>query len=116
MILFRHEICHNQTTKMSQKWSYRAKNSTLRAIKKAGFNEQTFPNLTDIIMVTEPEAAAIYTARHLKEDKKTEFLKVSFVSSLCCHSFIWSLLDHVFARPYIPSSILIPNPRTRPVL
>ena len=27
-------------------------------------------------MVTEPVAAAIYTARHLKEDKQTEFLKV----------------------------------------
>ncbi|CZR64187.1 uncharacterized protein PAC_14084 [Phialocephala subalpina] len=65
------------------KWSYRAKNSTLRAIKKAGFNEQTFPNLTDIIMVTEPEAAAIYTARHLKEDKKTEFLKLGECFVLC---------------------------------
>lgn len=28
-------------------------------------------------MVTEPEAAAVYTARHLKKDKKKEFLKVS---------------------------------------
>ena len=30
-----------------------------------------------MILVTEPEAAALYTARHLKEDKNTEFLKVS---------------------------------------
>jgi hypothetical protein len=28
-------------------------------------------------MITEPEAAAIFTARHLKEDKKEEFLKVN---------------------------------------
>lgn len=81
MITFPKPIFQNHDTKSFQKWSYRAKNSTLRAIKKAGFNEQTFPNLTDIIMVTEPEAAAIYTARHLKEDKKTEFLKVCFVAS-----------------------------------
>lgn len=51
-------------------------NSTYRVIKKAGFNEETFPSLNEIITVTEPEAAAIFTARYLKEDKKTEFLKV----------------------------------------
>jgi molecular chaperone DnaK (HSP70) len=60
------------------RWSYRAQNSTLRAIRTAGFNEQTFPNLVSIMMVAEPEAAAIYTARYLKEDKRTEFLKASF--------------------------------------
>jgi hypothetical protein len=33
-------------------------------------------------MITEPEAAAIFTARHLKEEKKQEFLKASkFISS-----------------------------------
>lgn len=45
---------------------------------RAGFNKKTFPNLKDVMMVSEPEAAAIYTARHLKEDKETEFLHVSF--------------------------------------
>jgi hypothetical protein len=48
----------------------------LRAIRQAGFNEKTFTNLGDMILVTEPEAAALYTARHLKEEG-TEFLKVS---------------------------------------
>jgi hypothetical protein len=43
----------------------------------AGFNKAIFPNLRDIIMVTEPEAAAIYTARYLKEDTGREFLKAS---------------------------------------
>jgi hypothetical protein len=32
-----------------------------------------------MILVTEPEAAAIYTARYLKEDKKTDFLKASIL-------------------------------------
>jgi hypothetical protein len=49
---------------------------TLRAIREAGFNKTAFPNLNNYYMVTEPEAAAIYTARYLKEDKKQEFLKV----------------------------------------
>ncbi|PVH78397.1 hypothetical protein DL98DRAFT_590324 [Cadophora sp. DSE1049] len=64
-------------------WSYQAKNSTIRAMTRAGFNEQSFPNLIDIIMVTEPEAAAIYTARHLKKDKKKEFLKTKEHFILC---------------------------------
>ncbi|KUJ14621.1 actin-like ATPase domain-containing protein [Mollisia scopiformis] len=65
------------------RWSYRARNSTIRAIKEAGFNELTYPNLENIIMVTEPVAAAIYTARHLKEDKKVEFLKEGECFVLC---------------------------------
>jgi hypothetical protein len=54
-----------------------AKNSTIRAIRAAGFNETNFPNLQELIMVTEPEAAAVYTARVLKKDLGGEFLKVS---------------------------------------
>jgi hypothetical protein len=46
-------------------------------VKRAGFDNATFPNLRDIIMVTEPEAAAVYTARYLKEDTGREFLKES---------------------------------------
>jgi hypothetical protein len=30
-------------------------------------------------MITEPEAAAIFTARHLKEEKQEEFLKASIL-------------------------------------
>lgn len=33
-------------------------------------------------MVSEPEAAAIYTARYLNEDKKREFLKASLLAQL----------------------------------
>ena len=52
-------------------------NSTFMAVSRAGFNSETFPNLRDIILVNEPEAAAIYTARYLKEDKGREFLQAS---------------------------------------
>ncbi|KAL2073566.1 hypothetical protein VTL71DRAFT_10892 [Oculimacula yallundae] len=64
-------------------WSYQAQNSTIRAMTKAGFNEESFPNLRDIILVTEPEAAAIYTARYLKKDKKKDFLKIKEYFVLC---------------------------------
>ena len=43
---------------------------------RAGFNDQTFPQLQDMLLVTEPEAAAIYTARHLKEVYGVDFLRV----------------------------------------
>jgi hypothetical protein len=33
-------------------------------------------------MVSEPEAAAIYTARYLNKDKKKEFLKASLLDQL----------------------------------
>jgi hypothetical protein len=59
-----------------------AKNSTLRAIRNAGFNEEAFPHLREFIMVTEPEAAAVYTARYLKETMGREFLKVQFLTFL----------------------------------
>lgn len=36
----------------------------------------TFPKLESIIFVTEPEAAAIYTARYLKGSMGQDFLKV----------------------------------------
>jgi len=43
---------------------------------KAGFNNENFPRLNNMILVTEPEAAAIYTARYLKEVMGQDFLKV----------------------------------------
>jgi len=67
---------------MKQNWSYRAKNATYRAVVDAGFNKEFFPRLDDFLFVTEPEAAAIYTARYLKEDQRVEFLKV-IAASIC---------------------------------
>jgi len=51
-------------------------NSTYRALRKAGFNQESFPKLKEIIFVTEPEAAAIYSARYLKDTMGQDFLKV----------------------------------------
>ncbi|KAH7078751.1 hypothetical protein BKA63DRAFT_591475 [Paraphoma chrysanthemicola] len=56
-------------------WSYRARNSTLKAIRNAGFNERNFPQLGRYIMVSEPEAAAIYTARYMQEQAATSLKK-----------------------------------------
>ncbi|KAF8851719.1 hypothetical protein BDZ45DRAFT_730704 [Acephala macrosclerotiorum] len=64
-------------------WGYRAKNSTFRALRKAGFNEDNFPQLSKMLLVSEPEAAAIYTARHMKEKMGKDFLRVGECFVLC---------------------------------
>ncbi|PVH79969.1 hypothetical protein DL98DRAFT_588754 [Cadophora sp. DSE1049] len=56
-------------------WGYRAKNLTFRALTNAGFNKDTFPLLGDVMLVSEPEAAAVYTARFLKEYYGADFLR-----------------------------------------
>jgi hypothetical protein len=45
-------------------------------VRKAGFNETNFPKLREIKFVTEPEAAAMFTARYFKEEKKDHILRV----------------------------------------
>lgn len=57
-------------------WSQKAMNSTYRAVTAAGFNNETFKELREVIFVTEPEAAAMFTARWEKEAKGKEFLRV----------------------------------------
>ncbi|KAH8730936.1 Hsp70 family protein [Phaeosphaeriaceae sp. PMI808] len=47
-------------------WSDRAKDRTLEAVNKAGFNSLEFPQLKDTIMVSEPEAAAVYTIENMR--------------------------------------------------
>ncbi|KAI1684350.1 hypothetical protein KJE20_06855 [Pyrenophora tritici-repentis] len=47
-------------------WSDSAKNSTLQAVNKAGFNDTELPQLKRTILTTEPEAAAIYTIQSLR--------------------------------------------------
>jgi molecular chaperone DnaK (HSP70) len=55
-------------------WSDAAKNSTYRAVMRAGFDQ--FPKLKDVMMITEPEAGALYAARFLKDEMGKDFLKV----------------------------------------
>ncbi|OAL29037.1 hypothetical protein AYO22_02473 [Fonsecaea multimorphosa] len=69
--------------KKLQEWSYRAKNSTFRALTNAGFNEEYFPRLASVIFITEPEAAATYTARYLKDEIQQIFLKPNSCFILC---------------------------------
>ncbi|KAL1604233.1 hypothetical protein SLS59_004027 [Nothophoma quercina] len=48
-------------------WTDLAKDRTLQAIDKAGFNKLEFPQLTQQpILITEPEAAALYTIKTLR--------------------------------------------------
>jgi molecular chaperone DnaK (HSP70) len=61
---------------MEKDWSYMAMNSTYRALTKAGFNREKFPNLHDVMFITEPEAAALYTARHYRDEMSQDFLEV----------------------------------------
>jgi len=65
-------------------WSYRAKNATYRAITEAGFNRTTFKELRDILLIMEPEAAAVYTARFLKEKRAVDNLLKEGESFVLC--------------------------------
>ena len=47
-------------------WSDSAKDTTLKAINKAGFNKSELPELKRTVLATEPEAAAIYTIQSLR--------------------------------------------------
>lgn len=57
-------------------------NATFRAATKAGFNQESFPGLKDVLFVTEAEAAAIYVVRYLKETEGQNFLKVRSLGDL----------------------------------
>jgi hypothetical protein len=56
-----------------------AMNSTYRALMKAGFNRSNFPKLQDVMFITEPEAAAIYTARHYRDELAQVTLQVCLI-------------------------------------
>jgi hypothetical protein len=53
-------------------WSDSAKNSTLQAVYKAGFDTTFFPMLKRTMLTTEPEAAAIYTMQSLRGSVQEE--------------------------------------------
>jgi hypothetical protein len=46
-------------------WSDEAKNLTFRALIKAGFSQRYFKNLKGTLLISEPEAAALYCAKVL---------------------------------------------------
>jgi len=47
-------------------WTDAAKDRTLQAVRRAGFNSSMFPMLKRTVTTTEPEAAAIYTIGSLR--------------------------------------------------
>jgi hypothetical protein len=51
-------------------------------VRNAGFNETTFPKLNKYLMVTEPEAASIFTLRHMQEED-SKILKNNQCFILC---------------------------------
>lgn len=53
-------------------WSDAAKDRTIQAIRKAGFNESKFPKLEKTMITTEPEAAAVYTIQSLRGSVQDE--------------------------------------------
>ena len=61
-------------------WSDQAKDRTFRAISQAGFGKKPSPRLQDVILVSEPEAAALYTVKTLRAQGGDGFLVVSVFS------------------------------------
>ena len=57
-------------------WSDAAKDATLQAFAKAGFNATDLPELKRIILITEPEAAAIHTIQSLRGGVQDEQLTI----------------------------------------
>ncbi|KAF1950892.1 Hsp70 family protein [Byssothecium circinans] len=57
-------------------WSDAAKDRTMQAVSKAGFNQVMFPQLKRIVTTTEPEAAALYTIKYLQGSVQDEQLAI----------------------------------------
>jgi hypothetical protein len=64
-------------------WSDSAKDRTLQAVPKAGFNENDLPMLKRIVTITEPEAATIYTMKSLRGTVQEADLQVNDGFVLC---------------------------------
>ena len=60
-------------------WSEAAINRTFRAVTEAGFNADHFPNLREIVMLSEPEATALSIAKTIRTRFGERPLVVSFV-------------------------------------
>ncbi|KUJ09631.1 uncharacterized protein LY89DRAFT_274643 [Mollisia scopiformis] len=62
-------------TTPAQQWSYKGENSLFRAVREAGFNNESFPSLGDTIIVAESDAAAIWSIRNMREQQGNESFK-----------------------------------------
>lgn len=64
-------------------WSDAAKDRTLQAFEKAGFNPCEFPLLKAPILTTEPEAAAIHTIKTMRGSTQDKALAVGDGFTVC---------------------------------
>jgi hypothetical protein len=64
-------------------WSDAAKDRTLQAFQKAGFNSREFPLLQRQIVTTEPEAAAIHTIKGMRGTVQEKSLSVGDGFMVC---------------------------------
>ncbi|KAJ4412725.1 hypothetical protein N0V91_000487 [Didymella pomorum] len=81
--VLREQVATDIVVTIPTDWSYMAMNSTFRAMTKAGFNRENFPRLEDVMFITEPEAAALYTARHYRDELGERFLQENQYFILC---------------------------------
>ncbi|KAF2867014.1 Hsp70 family protein [Massariosphaeria phaeospora] len=64
-------------------WSDAAKDRTLQAVSKAGFNQSELPQLKQTLTTTEPEAAAIYTIKQLQGSVQAAQLNIGDGFVIC---------------------------------
>jgi len=64
-------------------WSDAAKDSTLGAVRLAGFDTSSFPQLKRTVLATEPEAAAIYTIKTMRGTAQDQDLKLGDSFIIC---------------------------------
>jgi molecular chaperone DnaK (HSP70) len=64
-------------------WSDAAKDSTLQAVRRAGFSKECFPSLDKTLLATEPESAAIYTIRTLRGTTHDQQLAINDGFIIC---------------------------------
>lgn len=72
-----------KTANRGKMWSEEAKNLTFQAVNKAGFTKRYFRGLRDIVFMTAPEAAALYSIRYfMAEEEESEILGVYSLSQM----------------------------------
>jgi hypothetical protein len=64
-------------------WSDAAKDSTLQAVRQAGFNKICFPSLNRTLLATEPEAAAIHTINSIRGTTQDQQLAIDDGFIIC---------------------------------
>ena len=71
-----------KTTNREKVWSEEAKNLTFQTVNKAGFTKRYFGGLRDIVFMTEPEAAALYSIKYFMAEEGGEILGVYSLSRM----------------------------------